>query len=62
MPTTTTTRKQKCAICYEPIKPDCAWKQGRCPHQPAMIDSILSDPYKSRYLNLINSFKDWFKK
>ena len=54
--------KQKCAICYEPIRPDCDWKQGRCPHRPAMIDQIISDPYKARYLNLINSIKNLFKK
>jgi len=52
--------RKKCSICYEPIKPGCDWNQGRCPHRPAMI--IINDTYKSRYLNLINSFKDWFKK
>lgn len=56
------TRKQKCAICFEPIKPDCTWRQGRCPHLPSMAQQILSDPYKSRYLNLINSIKGLFKK
>jgi hypothetical protein len=46
--------KQKCAICYKEIQPDCTWRQGRCPHIPSMAESIMNDSYKSRFLNLIN--------
>jgi hypothetical protein len=47
----------KCSICYKVPTPDCAWHQGRCPHHPSMLDTILSDPYKSRFYNLIKFFK-----
>ena len=23
----------KCSICYKVPTPDCAWRQGRCPHR-----------------------------
>ena len=49
--------KQKCAICYKEIKPDCTWNQGRCPHIPSIADGILSDPYKTRFYNLFNIFR-----
>jgi hypothetical protein len=52
----------KCNICGEQIKSNCDWRQGRCPHRPSMLDLILSDPYKTRYLNLINSIKGWFRR
>jgi hypothetical protein len=45
--------KQKCAICFKEIEPNCDWRQGRCPHRPSMVDSILTDPYKSRFYNLL---------
>ena len=54
--------KNKCIACGEDIKPNCDWRQGRCPHQPAMIDQLLSDPYKARYYNLLQSIKNIFKK
>lgn len=54
--------KNKCNTCGEYYSPSCDWQQGRCPHHPSMIDQILSDPYKSRYYNLINSLKDWFRR
>jgi hypothetical protein len=50
----------KCNTCGEEIKPNCDWRQGRCPHLPSMSDLILSDPYKARYLNLFSSIKGWF--
>lgn len=51
----------KCKTCGEEIRPNCDWQQGRCPHLPSMAEMILSDPYKTRYLNLINTIKKWFK-
>jgi hypothetical protein len=51
-----------CSTCGSYVKPDCDWRQGRCPHRPSMLDLILSDPYKTRYLNLINSIKGWFRR
>ena len=53
--------KQKCAICFKEIEATCDYNQGRCPHRPAMIDSIIADPYKARFLNLINFIKSIFK-
>jgi hypothetical protein len=52
----------KCDHCGEQIKPDCDWRQGRCPHLPSTLDTLLSDPYKARYLNLFNSIKGWFRR
>jgi hypothetical protein len=55
----------KCNSCGEKIKENgigCDWQQGRCPHRPSTIDIILSDPYKARYLNLINSIKGLFRR
>jgi hypothetical protein len=52
----------KCKTCGGEISPDCDWRQGRCPHRPSMLELILNDTYKTRYLNLINSIKNWFKK
>jgi len=49
--------KQKCAICYKEIKPDCTWKQGRCPHLTSIVDEILNDPYKTRFYNLFKFFR-----
>lgn len=50
----------KCNTCGKQIETNCDWRQGRCPHAPSMLDTILSDTYKTRYLNLINSIKGWF--
>lgn len=51
----------KCNHCGDEIKSDCDWRQGRCPHRPAMIEVILSDQYKTRFYNLIQQIKGWFK-
>ena len=51
----------KCKACGEDIKVDCEWNQGRCPHRRPMIDDILLDAYKSRFYNLFNTIKGWFK-
>ena len=52
----------KCNVCGEQIKSNCDWRQGRCPHQPSMLDTILADPYKSRYYNLVQSIKGLFRR
>lgn len=55
----------KCQTCGESLKENgigCDWRQGRCPHRPSILDLILSDPYKTRYLNLINTIKGWFRR
>lgn len=52
----------KCNHCGDEIKTPCDWRQGRCPHSPAMIDCIINDQYKARFYNLIRSFTNLFKK
>jgi hypothetical protein len=54
--------RQKCSICFKEIKADCDWRQGRCPHVPSLVDTIVADPYKTRFLNLFNFFKGLFKR
>ena len=46
----------RCSVCGKIPQPDCDWQQGRCPHVPSVFDNILSDPYKTRFYNLINFF------
>jgi hypothetical protein len=31
----------KCQTCGQVIDPACDWQQGRCPHRPAALDSII---------------------
>ncbi len=52
----------KCNHCGEDTvkKINCDWRQGRCPHRPAMV--IISDQYKARFFNLIQSIKNFFTK
>ena len=52
----------KCNHCGDEIKESCTWRQGRCPHSPAMIDSIITDQYKARFYNLIQCITKFFKK
>jgi len=55
----------KCNFCGENIKEcgiGCDWQQGRCPHRPSMLELVFTDSYKTRYLNLINSIKNWFNR
>ncbi len=47
----------KCSICRKIPRPDCDYKQGRCPHRPSMFEQIINNPYKSRFFNLLNFFK-----
>jgi hypothetical protein len=51
------TQKIICDVCGQEYTPACDHQQGRCPHHPSLLDSILSDPYRSRFYNLINFFK-----
>jgi hypothetical protein len=51
------TQKINCSTCGQEYTPMCDFMQGRCPHHPSMLDSILSDPYKSRFKNIIDLFK-----
>ena len=53
---TQTEVKEKCKICMQQPRPDCAWRQGRCPHRVSMLDQILADPYRSRFYNLFRLF------
>jgi len=41
----------RCSICYEIPKPDCDWRQGRCPHREPMISSAV-----------IHNFFNFFKR
>lgn len=50
----------KCNACGLTIKENgigCDWNQGRCPHRAP----FLTD-YHFRYLNLINSIRNFFKR
>lgn len=56
---TTRLKKQpQCSICRRVPSPNCDYRQGRCPHRPSMIDTILSDTYKTRFYNLFKFFKE----
>lgn len=50
------TKPPRCSICREIIKPTCDWRQGRCPHIPSLAEQITSNPYKTRFYNLIKIF------
>jgi hypothetical protein len=52
----------KCDTCGETIKSNCDWRQGRCPHRSPLIDEMILDAYRSRFLNLFNKIKNLFKK
>jgi hypothetical protein len=47
----------KCDYCGDSIKPECDWRQGRCPHR----QPILTD-YHFRFYNLMQAIKNLFKK
>jgi len=48
----------RCAICRKVIADveSCDWQQGRCPHTPSLVESIINNPYKARFYNLIKFF------
>jgi len=52
----------RCDLCGKEYDSECDYRQGRCPHHPSMVDSILADPYKARYYNLLQSIKNFFTK
>jgi hypothetical protein len=56
--TRTNTKKIMCNACGQAITDNCDWNQGRCPHQLPMIDI---DIYYTRYYNLIQTIKGWFR-
>lgn len=47
----------RCQLCGQTPTANCDWKQGRCPHQPSMLDQILNNPYRSRFHNLLQFIK-----
>lgn len=54
--TGTQTRVKKparCSICNQVPQAHCDWNQGRCPHLPSLFDRIMSNPYKTRFYNLL---------
>lgn len=55
--TNRSTEKIDCETCGQEHTPMCDYHQGRCLHHPSVLDCILSDPYKSRFYNLLNFFK-----
>ena len=51
------TQKIDCTTCGQEYTPMCDYMQGRCPYHPSLLSTILSNPYKSRFYNLLNFFK-----
>jgi len=49
--------KIDCKVCNQPYTPQCDWRQGRCPHHPALVDI-----YYLRFYNLIQTIKNLFKR
>jgi hypothetical protein len=47
----------KCDTCGKEVAINCDWHQGRCPHRTP----FLTD-YHFRFLNLIQSIQNLFKK
>jgi hypothetical protein len=50
-------KSSKCSICRNEITMSCDYRQGRCPHVPSLVDTILVDKYKSRFYNLLKFFR-----
>jgi S-adenosylmethionine/arginine decarboxylase-like enzyme len=53
-PNTRDTQTIDCKTCGQEYTPVCAFRQGRCPHHPAMIDMSA---IKNGFTNLINFLK-----
>jgi hypothetical protein len=51
---TRNTQKIDCRTCGHKYSPMCDYRQGRCPHHPAMISVKV---VQTRIQNLINFFK-----
>jgi len=32
--------KQRCSICRQPVRADCDYNQGRCPHRPSIVIKV----------------------
>lgn len=46
----------KCTVCRQEYSPACNYRQGRCPHHPAMINIQPKDTSKGHfYVSLIKS-------
>jgi hypothetical protein len=46
----------KCAVCREPVKDNCDYNQGRCPHRKPMIDIQPKDTSKGHfYVSIVKS-------
>jgi DNA-directed RNA polymerase subunit RPC12/RpoP len=50
-----------CKTCGKEYSPDCDYRQGRCPNHKSLFDEIMDDSYKTRFYNLMQSIKSWFK-
>lgn len=45
-----------CNTCGQPYRPDCDYRQGRCPHHPPMINIQPRDTSKGHfYVSLVKS-------
>ena len=47
----------RCSVCKKEYTPACDYMQGRCPHHTSVLDTIVSDPYRSRFYNLLKFFR-----
>jgi hypothetical protein len=46
----------KCKTCHSVIRPDCDYKQGRCPHRKSMIEIQPKDTSRGHfYVSLVKS-------
>ena len=46
----------KCETCGKEYSPDCDWRQGRCPHHPAMLNIQPRDTSRGHfYVSLVKS-------
>lgn len=48
---------EKCSTCGMKIQPDCDYRQGRCPHNPSMVEQILNNPHYMRFHNLLKRLR-----
>jgi hypothetical protein len=51
--TQTEVKSSRCSICNREPRDDCNWRQGRCPHVPELLNSIMFNTYKTRFYNLL---------
>jgi hypothetical protein len=49
---------KKCNTCGETIRPNCDWRQGRCPHLPPMVSAESLKKFLERYkINMTSNKK-----